>query len=184
MGIKINYFGKLNEPGLAGKIIRELEDISNEMDWEYTVINEEPNIIGGIVITPHPKSEPFSFIFDLNGFTLSIMDISPGETEVNTEQINYVSVKTQYTPVEIHIAMIKLLKYLKKKYINDLEVMDEGCYWETGDKELLINKISFLNEMMDKIADVLDNIKVDKNEPKESIIEKIENVLKERFGNN
>ena len=184
MGIKINYFGKLNEPGLACNIIRELEDISNEMDWKYTVINEESSIIGGIAITPHPKSEPFSFIFDLNGYTLRIMDISTGETDVNTEQKNYVSVKTQYAPVEIHIAMIKLLKYLKKKYINDLEVMDEGCYWETENKEILIQKISFLNEMMDKVAEVLDNIKIDKNEPKESIILKIENALRERFGNN
>ena len=58
--------------------------------------------------------------------------------------IDYVSVKTQFAPTEIHISIIKLLKHLKNKYILDLEVLDEGCYWETEDNKLLNKKFPFL----------------------------------------
>ena len=46
----------------------------------------------------------------------------------------WVSVKTQFDSPDTHIWIIGLLKYLKKRYIANLEVRDEGEYWETGNR--------------------------------------------------
>lgn len=39
--------------------------------------------------------------------------------------------------------------------------MDEGSYWETGDKELLTQKISFINKKIDQIEEIILSTKND-----------------------
>ena len=56
------------------------------------------------------------------------------------------------------IIMLNLLKYLQKRYIPDLQVIDEGDYWESGDEERLKEKMAFLDEKMDRIADALSSV--------------------------
>jgi hypothetical protein len=51
--------------------------------------------------------------------------------------------------------MIGLLKYLKKRYIFDLQVSDEGEYWETGDIRILKKKMNLIDEKLDQIANDL-----------------------------
>jgi hypothetical protein len=179
MGITIHYKGKLDHPGLTDTIIEELADISTEMDWKYNAFDRGDDGLRGLVIGPHEKSEPLSFLFDDDGNVYDVKSVVAfGKEESKT---SFVSVKTQFAPVEIHAVIIKLLKYIKKKYISNLDVIDEGMYWETEDLGLLEQKIAFLNEMMDAVEGVLRNIKVDKGESEESVIAKIEKVLKEKF---
>ncbi len=47
------------------------------------------------------------------------------------------STKTQFAGREVHKKIIDLLKYLKEKYFSELNVYDEGQYWETGDEAVL-----------------------------------------------
>ena len=63
----------------------------------------------------------------------------------------WISVKTQYAGSEIHLWIIGLLKYLKNFHLHDLEVQDEGDYWETGNFEVLKEKMDLVGE---KIAGV------------------------------
>ncbi|NWG28500.1 MAG: hypothetical protein HXY48_08200, partial [Ignavibacteriaceae bacterium] len=91
-------------------------------------------------------------------------------------------IKTQFAPPEIHIAIVKLLKYLKNKYIANLEVIDEGGYWETEDKELLIKNISFLNRKMDQVEEIISSIVDDLNQlSKEEAIILLEKTLREKL---
>jgi len=39
--------------------------------------------------------------------------------------------------IEEHMLIVTLLRHLKERYIRDLEVSDEGGYWETMDLERL-----------------------------------------------
>lgn len=109
----------------------------------------------------HPNCEPLSVMFDKNGNLQSIYGMIVNQQENNKPDSYYLSVKTQFAPPETHIAIVKLLKYLKKKYIQDLEVLDEGSYWETGDKELLTQKISFINKKIDQIEEIILSTKND-----------------------
>ena len=182
MGVTIHYRGKLNSTDLKDSICEELADIAKEMEWELDLISEEEDNVKGIVMSPHPKSEPLSLLFGADG---TLKDFRPYiYNKKNKKKIDdtFASIKTQFAPVEIHIAVIKLLKYLKKKYIRNLKVLDEGLYWDTGDEKVLAEKISFLNKMMDKLEGLLNEVNTDENDTAETYLLKLEKLLKEKFG--
>jgi hypothetical protein len=60
----------------------------------------------------------------------------------------------------------------------NLEVWDEGNYWQTGNQELLKGKMEFLNVAMDRLEDVLNSIEIKEGSSAESVADKIEEVLK------
>jgi hypothetical protein len=185
MGISIHYQGKLNRPDMADEFCEELEDIARTMDWKYNVINDEPDSkpfpVKGIIISPHEKSEPLVFTFDpegnlQNAFMLQFLGEEPDLTWYN-------HTKTQFAPIDVHIAVIKLLKYLQQKYIENLKVTDEGSYWETGDADLLKKKMDFLNVKMDELAGLLETLEIGKDETAETLADKIEKLLNGKMKN-
>jgi len=183
MGITIHYQGKLNRPDWAEVFCEELEDISKAMEWKYNVINDGPDAkpvsLRGIVISPHEKSEPLVFTFDpegnlRNAFVILFVGDDPDITWYN-------HTKTQFAPIDVHLAVIKLMKYVQQKYIGNLKVTDEGSYWETGDADLLQQKMDFLNTKMDELADLTETINRDKDNTAETLAGKIEKLLQERM---
>lgn len=202
MGIAIKYKGQINSLELISPFIGELIDISKDMNWHYTVLDEDlsksntaklevkngsAEIKGhlplkGIGITPHNDCESLSFFFDANRNIrdICLFTLSDGFKDL---EYSYVSIKTQYSPVEVHITIIKLLKYLKKKYLNNLEVIDEGEYWETEDKEHLEKKIEFLSLKIEMVSNILKKnlLNINENHSAEDLVDKIEKILKEKL---
>ena len=115
------------------------------------------------------------FVFDKKGHLRNALHMEYTDKDEDISYFNHI--KTQFAPAEIHIAIIKLLRYLKDKYINNLEVYDEGRYWETYDEKILNEKLEFLNKMMDKLEGILNSIPREKNESAESIANKIEKII-------
>ncbi|MCK4641678.1 MAG: hypothetical protein KAU06_10085, partial [Candidatus Marinimicrobia bacterium] len=78
-----------------------------------------------------------------------------------------------------HIVLIKLLRYIKSKYIENLEVIDEGEFWETSNKERLKYLFDFLNEKLNVISDILEGNKnnFSKSDSPEQIADKFEELL-------
>jgi hypothetical protein len=100
------------------------------MEWKYNIINDGPDAkpipLKGIIISPHEKSEPLVFTFDpegnlRNAFMMQFLGEEPDLTWYN-------HTKTQFAPIDVHLAVIKLMKYVQQKYIGDLKVTDEGSY--------------------------------------------------------
>lgn len=180
MGVTIHFKGTLNDPAQQGAILEELSEIAAEIGWSSTEIEHEAPHVKGVVIEPPKGSEPLSFLFDDEGRTRNLTELITNEFETEPP---YSFIKTQFAPIEVHITVIKLLKYLKKKNISDLEVFDEGCFWETEDRELLQKKMDFLKDKINLIADLLSNVKRDENETEESLADKIEEILKRKLGN-
>ena len=196
MGITIHYKGKLNKPDLLNTFCYEIKDIAKDMNWSFNTINNDlnkPNSsymdenghikgyipLKGINVTIHPKAESLSFLFDKNGNlrNLLMMTYKNGKES----EASYIFIKTQFAPIEIHITIIKLLGYIKKKYISNLKVIDEGNYWETRDTKILEEKSSFLNKKIDQIGNIISEIKIDGTDTSETILRKIENVLKKKL---
>lgn len=178
MGITIHYKGKLNNPDLLNDLTDEMVAISKETEWKYELIDDKVQYVKGIIMRPHIKSETFSLLFNKNLDLVSIAALSLGEC--NKEGPHVSSIKTQYAPLEIHILVINLLKYLKNKYISDLEVFDDGNYWNTMDKNVLKKNMDFLASRIDMVGDILDahqgNFK--DTDPTEDVADKIEKILK------
>jgi hypothetical protein len=158
MGISIHYNGSLDDPGKKDEFIEELEAIASELKWSSEKI--EGNIDShnlhckGVLIGPHKKSEPLAFIIIDDGRLIDLPSLILGRIDDRYSWYN--SIKTQYAPIEIHIAVIKLLKYIKKKFISSLEVIDEGDYWQTEDNDILYEKMSFVSSKIDLLGDMLD----------------------------
>lgn len=179
MGITIHYKGKLNSVDDIGSFCEEMEDITKSMDWKCSTFdfdNKSKVPLKGVIIGPHEKSEPLPFMVDKNGFLRNpfMLEISKD----NDEFTWFNHIKTQFAPIEIHIAVIKLLKYIQQKYISNLDVYDEGDYWQTGDENILKGKIDFLNSAMDQLEDVLNSIELKEGSTAESVADKIEELLK------
>jgi hypothetical protein len=180
MGLSLHYRGQLPDIGQVETLTKQLIEISTQMNWEWMPLDEDwskpatakvtvtdrgAEIDGhlplkGVGITVDPKSESLSFYFDPQGNLrdpLSLIMILEGHI---APEDAWVSVKTQFSSPETHIMIVGLLKYLKKHYIPELEVFDEGEYWETGDPEILKEKMNFIADKMDAFSKELSRVSI------------------------
>jgi hypothetical protein len=180
MGVTIHYKGKLNSADELDSFCEEMEDIATSMGWKHTIIDKfdsnDKTPVKGIIIRPHEKSESLQLISDQEGNLRNVFAFEFAGEDSELTYLNFI--KTQFAPVEIHIAVIKLLKYIQKKYVSNLDVYDEGNYWQTSDEKILNGKIEFLNGAINQLSEVLNSVEFDENSSAESIADKIEEVLK------
>jgi len=181
MGITIYFKGQLENNNMIHTFIEDLTDIAETLNWEYEVLDEDwskPSTaklsqikngieitghlsLKGICINLHPDCESLMFYFNSKGIlTTPISTILVNEKQIKKENA-YNSVKTQFAPPDIHITIIKLLKFLKRRYIHDLNVVDEGEYWESEDKKKLIKKLNQINDAMNRIEKILSDLDVE-----------------------
>lgn len=179
MGVTIHYKGKLNQPELINEFCEEMKDISKAMEWDYYLINNREDLqeikLKGIIIIPHKESEPLVLTVDPEGILRNAFMMKFVKEEPELTFINHI--KTQFAPPEVHIAVIKLLKYIHKKYVFNLDVYDEGGYWATENPALVKERIDFLNSKMDALRDISKSFKIDTDDSPETIADKMEQLL-------
>lgn len=157
MGLSIHYQGGIDRIEDIPKLVEELEDIGESMGWKSQRLNadeKDPNF-RGIIVNPEGDCEPLCFIFDRAGKLRGLMDLISDQVEP-TEYSYYIATKTQFIAIETHIWIIGLLRYLKKHYLSDLSVSDEGGYWETENFEALKAKQAFLQDKINQLAEGLE----------------------------
>lgn len=204
MGVTIHYRGRVADLQNVKTICDELAAIADKMNWRYTRLDEDwsqsadaaievteqgSQITGhlplkGIGLTLKPKCETLQFFFDANGKLrdpISMVNVSEGDLK---PEDYWVSVKTQYAGPETHIWIIGLLKYLNKVYLPDLEVQDEGAYWETGNFEILKEKMDFVAEKIAAVNATLSRVTKGHIESfsADEVASMIEALLREKFG--
>ena len=178
MGITIYYKGKLKNKDEVYSLKDDLVDFAETMNWEWHALDNDwdkpasaeldvkarrAEIKGhlplkGVSLQLHPNCETLTLYFDQEGRLMDPIGLIMIREGRLKPQSAYLSVKTQFAPPEVHISIIKLLEFLKNRYIPDLEVMDEGGYWESRDEAALRKSISFLNEQMDRMEEILSTI--------------------------
>lgn len=205
MGTTIHYRGKINNTEDVKRLAEELEDFSQQLGWKSKrwdndwskpntakITNNDGKIrlsghipLKGIVLYPHKDCEPLSLTFTVGGQLVSVVGMSLIAGGKTTADSSWMSTKTQFALVEIHIAIVKLLEYLKKRYIHNLEVHDDGDYWETGDIDELKRRRDTINRGMDMLESGLKEISSNRMKGKtpEEIGDLIERIFKS-FGEN
>ncbi len=202
MSITIHYKGKIKDISQRDALTEELADICKSLDWKYQTIKrgtetclayqytDEPNSKGekvevqfsGIIFTP-PGAETVVMIISNGGWIVSPLGLSHfgNETSSNFKEFAYMQfVKTQFAGPEIHIALIKLFKYLSAKYFDFFQVNDEADYWETMDKEMLYGKFKFMDNLLNKVESWLNSEIFSDANNLEDIVDKIEKLLIQR----
>lgn len=200
MGIVINYRGRLKSVDLIEPFCSELKKIAELMEWPYTVLDEDfekptaarlevsnrgCEIVGhlalkGISLNVPNGCSSLGFFFDQNGFLRDLIEMV-GQEPFDNENPPFTFVKTQFAPVDVHIALVKILRYLGGKYFQLFDVIDEGEYWETGDEELLKGKIAFLSQKMDVVSQALEDthLEVEPGDSDLDIIAKIDKIFRD-----
>jgi len=188
MGLSIHYSGQLKDPTLITELMIEVVDICKELDWKYHLIPGPNNDkLIGIVLSP-AGCEAICLTSLPDGKLCS--PFTPKnkewyeENELDPELIYTTSTKTQYAGMDTHIAIIKLLKFLKEKYFSVFELIDEGDYWETMDEKILLGRFTTYEKAINTLAEALQQIQPVEKETAESMVDRIERVLKEKLSNN
>ena len=183
MGLSIHYSGYILNKEMLDPLIEEVSEVAKTVGWASHIFNDED--IKGVSFAPE-KSEPVFLTFNPDGRILSPFNlICKGindDVRLKKKLIFTASTKTQFAGIEAHIAIIDFLKHLSKKYLKDFKLTDEGSYWETGDKKNLMKQFSRYETAMDIFSEVLKDLPEIPNEKAESLVERLERLLREKFG--
>jgi hypothetical protein len=185
MGLSFYYSGSLKQGASIKQLIDEVKDISEILNWKYQILDTDfPEVeltdgkvdgnLYGICFAPE-KCEPVFLTFLSNRKLCSPVNLD--EFQVPAEQVSedayWLFTKTQYAGPEAHMSVINVLRHIGNKYLEELNITDEGQYWETGDETLLRNTFRRYTGLIDGFASALENIKVNPGESIEDYIRRI-----------
>jgi hypothetical protein len=173
MGMTIHYRGCLKNIDLIGQLVDEVEDIAKSLGWTTQRLDGDlmrentarlvhtpkgATITGylpirGVCLAPGRGCEGIDLFFDRWGWLASPLTMALADPLQS--EYPYLWVKTQFAGPDVHIAIVKLLKYLENKYFECFEVMDEGDYWQTGNAVLLKKKMEFLDGKIEEVGKAL-----------------------------
>ena len=182
MGLSIHYSGNIKDKEIIDQLIEEVSDVAKTLGWSSHVFNDDD--IKGISFAPK-KSEPVFLTFNREGKMISPLNIKHKEDYdkrySDKDLIFTEHTKTQYAGIDGHIAIIDFLQHLSKKYLKNFKLTDEGYYWETSDKNLLRKQFSRYEAAMDIFSKVLKEIPRIPGEKIESLADRLERILREKF---
>jgi hypothetical protein len=183
MGLSIHYSGYILKKEMLDPLIEEVSDVAKELGWTTHFFNNEH--IKGISFAPE-KSEPVFLTFNPEGRMLSPFNIMCkdiyDDVQLDKDLMFTASTKTQFAGMEAHISIIDFLKHLSKKYLKEFKLTDEGYYWETGDKKILMKQFSRYEVAMDIFCEAITDLPHVPGEAAESLSKRLERFLRKKFG--
>lgn len=199
MGVSIHYRGQLPTPDSIYQLIEEVSDIAQTMGWKYKRMNEdwstppsarlessrEPGIhiagncaLKGIHFQLHERCEPVWLYFNAQGILTSPFRVALDAEEGYPMRKTWLFIKTQFGGIETHITVVKLLQYLKQKYLPDMEVEDESGYWHTGDIAELKKRFHMVEEGLSTVQQSISGAGLSPEDSADEMIRKIEDAIR------
>jgi hypothetical protein len=182
MGLTIHYSARLKSMDLLPQFIQEVADICQSIGWEYDEVDKIVKMKEDVTFTPpldnnknihlkgimfHPPNcESVIFTFLSSGWTSSYIHLLGAKQyqRIDNEPlfkgfpklVYMMHTKTQRGGADVHIAIIKLFKYLEKKYFAEINVSDEGRYWETMDVQILKERFDHYTDLINSVKGALE----------------------------
>jgi hypothetical protein len=107
--------------------------------WRSAADDAPQRLVRGVLLNLAPGQETTSLLLSPEGWLLGLTDIEDAEQGLLSEP-PWCFTKTQFGPLEGHVALVEMFTVLKREFLPDLEVSDEGGYWETRDLPELIRR--------------------------------------------
>src|SRR5438132_11991476 len=142
MGVSLAYCGRLADLTRIEDFEDRLLDLALEVGglaqiWRSRAEDDPERMVRGIVVHIAPGLEATSLLVSPEGWLIGLTDIEDAECGRLTEP-PWCFTKTQFGPLEGHVALVEILRALKREFVPDLEVSDDAGYWESGDLAELI----------------------------------------------
>jgi hypothetical protein len=204
MGISIYYRGRINKMETIATLADELEDFAQSLGWRTQHWKEDfstPNtarishergeirVVGhaplqGISLFPHKECEPLWLTFDPNGYLVDVVAMATAAKGEKKPDKSWRSTKTQFAPIEVHIGIVKLLQYVKRRYIANLDVLDDGGYWESGNVIELKRRFNSINHALDILQTALsaNHFELSRAKSLEDLVQMMERIFKKELG--
>ena len=109
--------------------------------WRSWADDNPERMVRGVILDLAPGQESTSLLLSPEGWLIGLTDIEDAENG-RLKEPPWCFIKTQFGPVEGHVALVEMLAALKREFLPDLEVSDDGGYWETRDLAELVRKHS------------------------------------------
>jgi hypothetical protein len=159
MATTVHYFGKIKSPEAVREIQEEFHEIAQVSGWAnelvdhvFTQEGEQPAArltLRGIRVTLNKTTTPLQLTFDKDGYLSHIyyekplLDLAvskPGSPGRQVLHQVHTSTSIRAGDATSHITVVKLLDYVKKRYVPSLEVIDNTGYWYSRDESVLAPK--------------------------------------------
>lgn len=191
MGLSFYYNGNIRNSKQIQEMTSEVTDICLSLGWEYQIWPPENsggndpdhrinnygfNDLKGISFTPE-KCETIFLTFLPDGTLVSPVDLILGNKLDPYANDRTISTKTQFAGIECHLAIMKLMLYLKEKYFANLNITDEGKYWETKNEDILREQFQIYEGYLNAVSDAFSGMKSIPGESAASLADRIEQIL-------
>ncbi len=159
MPTTIHYFGKINSRDAVSEIQEDFREIAQVSGWVHEtvdhVFDQETGTtpirlsLRGIRLTLNPNTSPLQLTFDKDGYLSHIYyekappstrrQGAPAAARQFLHQV-HTSTSLRQNDASSHITLVKLLDYVKKRYVPNLEVIDNTGFWHSRDESVLSPK--------------------------------------------
>lgn len=156
------------ETNTTTKYVKDTEFVlvsQDNVETEYTPIDD---VMQGIIITPHPKSEQLALTFNQQGELVRYMPLDDLGTYW---EIKSLFTKTQFAGMETHSAVCEFLHFLQDNYMPDLHVYDEANYFESGDANRATDALDTTDTALDGLQGALEGM--DDDDPRTAYIREV-----------
>ena len=160
MGITIHYRGAIANLDRVEDFEDRVLDLALELGgqahiWRNRPCDKDPSrVVRGVILDLCPGQETTSLLISPEGWLIGLVDIEDAENG-KLEEMPWCFVKTQFGTLEGHVALVEMFAALKAEFFPDLEVCDEGGYWETRDVKGLAEKKAFLQAAIEQLGEGL-----------------------------
>src|SRR5205823_1324120 len=157
MGITIAYRGRLADLTRVEDFEDRLLDFALEVGglaqiWRSYADDHPERVIRGIILDLAPGQEPASLLLSPEGWLIGLTDIEDAECGRLTEP-PWCFTKTQFGPLEGHVALVEMFTALQREFVPDLEVSDEGGYWKTRNLAELARQHSLVQKAIEGLTE-------------------------------
>lgn len=160
MSITVHYFGKIKNPEAVREIQDEFREIAQVSGWTHEMVDhvftQEGELpaarltLRGIRVTMNKTTTPLQLTFDKDGYLshiyyekgapVSSLPVPPPLPGRQLLHQVHTSTGIRTGDAQSHITVVKLLDYVKKRYVPNLEVIDNTGYWYSRDESVLAPK--------------------------------------------
>lgn len=159
MGVTISYRGSLADIERVEDFEDRVLDLALEVGgqahiWRSVNDDDPRRVVRGVMLDLYPGQETTSLLISPEGWLINLFEIEDAEKGRIAEP-PWCFVKTQFGPVEGHVAIVEVLAALRREFFPNLEVSDEGGYWQTRDLAALRDRMKHVQSAIDGLADSL-----------------------------